>query len=60
MLRFGWLEFLRKFSSFNMAISKAFAKSFDGVNAYVKDIELRLTEEFISQVIDLSSNKKGR
>ena len=43
-----------------MAISKAFAKSFDGVNAYVKDIELRLTEEFISQDIGLSSNKNDR
>ena len=31
--RYGWLEFLRKFSAFNMAISKAFAESFDGVSA---------------------------
>ena len=48
MSRFGWLEFLLNFSGFNMAVSKAFAESFDGVNAHVGDIELRRTEEFIS------------
>ena len=53
MSRFGWLEFLRKFFGFNMAVSKAFAESFDGVNAHVGDIELRVTEEFISQAIGL-------
>ena len=58
--RFGWLEFLRNFSGFNMEVSKAFAESFDGVDAQVEDIELRLTEEFISQDIGLSSNKNGR
>ena len=31
--RYGWLEFLQKFSGFNMAVSKAFAESFDGVLA---------------------------
>ena len=46
--RFGWLEFLRKFSGFNMTVSKAFAESFDGVHAHVGDIELRLFEKFIS------------
>ena len=60
MSRFGWLEFLRKFSGFNMEVSKAFAESFDGVDARVGDIGLRLTEEFISQDIGLSSNKNGR
>ena len=59
MSRFGWLEFLRKFSGFNMAVSKAFAESFNGFNAQVGDIELRLTEEFISQSIGLSTNKNG-
>ena len=54
------MELLRKFSGFNMAVCKAFVESFDGVNAQVGDIELRLTEEFISQSIGLSSNKNGR
>ena len=58
ILRVGWLGFLQRFSGFNVAASKVFAKSFDGVNAQVGDIELRLTVEFISQAIGLSSNKK--
>ena len=33
ILRVGWLGFLHKFSGFNVATSKAFAASFDGVNA---------------------------
>ena len=49
--RFGWLEFLWKFSSFNMAVSKAFAESFDGVCAHVGDVETKLSEKFISQAI---------
>ena len=48
MSRFGWLEFLQKFSSFNMAVSKAFTESFDGVRAHVGDVELRLSDKFIS------------
>ena len=31
--RYGWLEFLRKFSVFNMVVSKTFTESFDGVRA---------------------------
>ena len=32
ILRVGWLGFLQKFSGFNVATSKVFAASFDGVN----------------------------
>ena len=46
--RFGWLEFLRKFSGFNMAVSKAFTDSFDGVHAHVGDIEIKLSKKCIS------------
>ena len=51
--RYGWLEFLRKFSAFNMAVSKAFAESFDGVLSHVGDVEVKLSEKFISQAICL-------
>ena len=51
--RYGWLEFLRKFSGFNMAVSKAFIESFDGVRAQVGDVEIKLFEKFISQAICL-------
>ena len=53
ILRVGWIGFLQRFSGLNVAASKAFAESFDGVNAQVGDIKLRLTEEFISQAIGL-------
>ena len=53
ILRVGWIGFLQRFSGFNVAASKAFAESFDGVNAQVGDIELKLTEAFISQSIGL-------
>ena len=53
MLRVGWLRFLQNFYDFNVAVFKVFAESFDGVNAWVGDIELRLTKEFISQAIGL-------
>ena len=46
--RFGWLEFLRNFFGFNMAVSKAFTEPFDGVHAHVGDVELRLSMKFIS------------
>ena len=51
--RFGWLEFVRKFFGFNMVVSKAFAESFDGVHAHVANVELRLSEKFISRAIGL-------
>ena len=36
-----------------MEISTAFAASFDGIKAQIRDVELRLTEEFVSQAIIL-------
>ena len=53
ILKVGWLGILQKFSGFNVATSRAFAASFDGVNAQVGDIELRLTQAFFSQAIGL-------
>ena len=48
VLRVGWLGFLQNFSGFNLEISRAFAVSFDGIKAQVGDVELRLTEEYVS------------
>ena len=36
---------------FNLAISRAFATSFDGMKAQVGDIVLQLMEEFVSRAI---------
>ena len=53
IIRAGWLGFLQKKIGFNVAVSKSFAKFFDGVNAHVGNVELRLTKAFISQAIGL-------
>ena len=53
VVRVGWLGFLHKFSGFNLAISKAFAGSFDGIKAQVGDVELKFIEEFVSRAIGL-------
>ena len=53
MVMVGWLGLLHKFSGFNLAISRAFAASFDGIKAQIGDVELRLIEEFVSQAIGL-------
>ena len=53
VVRVGWLGFLQKFSGFNMAISRAFATSFDGIKAQIGDVKLRLIKEFVSQTIGL-------
>ena len=53
VVRVGWLGFLHKFSGFNLAVFRAFAASFDGIKAQIGDVELRLTEEFVSQAIGL-------
>ena len=48
VVKVGWLGFLQKFSGFNLAVSREFATSFDGMKAQVGDIVLQLTEEFLS------------
>ena len=40
VVKVGWLGFLQKFSGFNLAISRAFATSFDGMKVKVGDIVL--------------------
>ena len=53
VVRVGWLGFLQKLSGFNLAISREFAPSFDGIKEQIGDVELRLTKEFVSQAIGL-------
>ena len=53
MPRVGWLRFLQKLYGFNLAISRAFAASFDGIKAQIGDVELKLTEEFVSRATGL-------
>ena len=43
VVRVGWLGFLHKLAGFNLAISRAFAASFDGIKPQVGDVKLSLT-----------------
>jgi hypothetical protein len=55
----GWLVFLEKFQGFNLRTAKEFSLSFDGSQAKVGDIKVKVTEEFLGQAtgIPLSGKK---
>jgi hypothetical protein len=44
----GWLAFIKKFDGFDLAVARQFALSFDGCRAKVGDVQLEITEEFLS------------
>ena len=47
--RSGWLIFIRKFQGFNLQVSQEFTFSFDGCRDKVGDVQLEVTEDFLSQ-----------
>ena len=49
MTRARWLPFLGKFSGFNIKSTTAFSSTFDGNISLIGDVELKITEEFVSQ-----------
>jgi hypothetical protein len=51
---FGWLSFIRKFDGFNISVARQFALSFDGCRAKIGDLQLEVTEHFLSLATDLS------
>jgi hypothetical protein len=54
--RSGWLVFIRKFQGFNLQVAQEFAFSFDGCRAKVGDVQLEVTEEFLSQATGLPAS----
>jgi hypothetical protein len=54
----GWLEFLEKFQGYNLQAAQEFALSFDGCRAKVGDIQIEITEEFLSQATGLPLSGK--
>ena len=44
-----WVSFLTKFQGFNIPVTRAFDLSFDGLKAYIGDLEVHLSKEFISR-----------
>jgi hypothetical protein len=49
----GWLEFLERFQGFNLQTTQEFSLSFDGCRAKVGDIQIEVTEEFLSKATGL-------
>jgi hypothetical protein len=49
----GWLAFIKKFDGFDLAVARQFALSFDGCRAKVGDVQLEITEGFLSMATGL-------
>jgi hypothetical protein len=45
----GWVVFLKKFQGYNLQAAQEFTLTFDGCRAKVGDIQLEITEEFLSE-----------
>jgi hypothetical protein len=51
--KYGWLQFIRKFDGYNLAVAWQFALSFDGYRAKIGDVQLEISEQFLSSVTSL-------
>jgi hypothetical protein len=49
----GWLIFIQKFESFNLAVAQQFDLTFNGCRDKVGDIQLELNKEFLSSTTGL-------
>jgi hypothetical protein len=49
----GWVVFLEKFQGYNLQAAQEFTLTFDGCRAKVGDIQLEITEEFLSEATGL-------
>jgi hypothetical protein len=47
--RNGWHIFIEKFKGFNLQVAQEFALTFDGCREKIGDVQLEVTEEFLSQ-----------
>jgi hypothetical protein len=51
----GWLTFIQRFEGFNLFVAHQFTLTFDGCRAKVGDIQLEISEEFISSATGLAA-----
>jgi hypothetical protein len=51
----GWLSFVQGFEGFNLFVAQQFTLNFDGCKAKVGDIQLEISEEFISSTTGLAA-----
>jgi hypothetical protein len=50
---YGWLDFIKKFDGYSFTVARQFALSFDGCRAKVGDVQLGITEQFLSMATSL-------
>ena len=48
-----WLKFIQKFKGYNKEVTKAFARSFNGNNVEVGDLQFTITESSLAQATGL-------
>jgi hypothetical protein len=51
----GWLVFIQRFEDFSLSVAQQFTLTFDGCRDKVGDIQLELSEEFISSATGLAA-----
>jgi hypothetical protein len=51
----GWLTFVQRFEGFNLFVAQQFSLTFDGCRAKIGDIQLEISEEFISSATGLAA-----
>jgi hypothetical protein len=56
--RSGWLVFIRKFQGFHLQIAQELSFSFDGCREKVVDVQLEVTEDFLSQATGLLASSQ--
>ena len=56
--RNGWRLFIENFKGFNLRVAQEFALAFDGCREKISDVQLEVTEEFLSQATGLPAVRK--
>jgi hypothetical protein len=51
----GWFTFVQRFEGFNLFVAQQFALTFDAFRAKIGDIQLEISEEFISSATRLAA-----
>jgi hypothetical protein len=49
----GWDMFIKKFQGYNLQVAKEFTLTFDGYREKVGDLQLEITEDFLSEATGL-------
>jgi hypothetical protein len=54
----GWLVFIQRFEGFNLSVAQQFSLTFERCRDKVGDVQLKLSEEFLSSTTGLPATGK--